>query len=47
MPAEEERDCPRCGHTTTVHVEDDPDPIRECDNAGCPWYLIIQGCARA
>jgi len=47
MPTDYERDCPKCGDTTTVQTDESlaawshESPLRVCDNDACNWQVII------
>ena len=49
MSDHRERDCPKCGDSTTVpDEENDPRPasnndLRQCDNPECNWCVEISG----
>jgi len=48
MPTDRERDCPKCGDSTTVKGGDDGwpyggNPLRVCDNDACNWCVVISG----
>jgi hypothetical protein len=45
MPADYERDCPKCGESTTVE-EPANTPLRMCDNDQCNWCVSISGGVR-
>jgi len=49
MPADRERNCPKCGATTTVYKDDHHvgagkySDFRDCDNDDCNWCVVISG----
>jgi ribosomal protein L37AE/L43A len=42
MARGDERDCPKCGDTTTEHERSGTN-LRTCDNEKCNWAVEISG----